>query len=262
MRTIALSRQGDSSSMQVIDQDNGQKFWLDRTDAFNSDMGEFHASQCQCEDTQIRRRPFKGGGFHFFAQCCRCGRVNGSALKKTADLESSPPWDADASERYSIERETIRAGIIQKHVRIQRDGVDDFEREYSKYLKTAEWANRRAKVLKRAGGICEGCLERDATQVHHKTYEHVFEEFMFELIAVCDECHKRLHPEKNPDVEVSISDTHIFSEWNDGHVCDSCRFASESNNRRWCSISDQYAIDALSEIGECGPKRVSFEPLR
>lgn len=53
-------------------------------------------------------------------------------------------------------------------------------------------AAKRARVLLRAGRKCEGCGE-EATQVHHLTYEHVFEEFLFELIAVCRGCHERLH---------------------------------------------------------------------
>ncbi len=132
--------------------------------------------------------------------------------------------------------------------------------EYDVYLASPEWQAKRAKILKRANGICEGCLERKATQVHHLTYEHVYHEFMFELIAVCDKCHARLHIENKDDGQLVEND--LRSEWEDGHPCDGCRHGSEQNSRRWCFLLDQYAADALADWGDCGPKRKSFERLR
>jgi 5-methylcytosine-specific restriction endonuclease McrA len=65
--------------------------------------------------------------------------------------------------------------------------------EYEEYLQSAEWAEIRDRVLERDDYICQGCLKEEATQVHHKTYDHVFEEFAFELIALCETCHARFH---------------------------------------------------------------------
>lgn len=64
---------------------------------------------------------------------------------------------------------------------------------YADYLKSDEWAARREKVMQRAGGICEGCRQRPATEVHHLSYEHVTQEFLFELVAMCGGCHARWH---------------------------------------------------------------------
>jgi 5-methylcytosine-specific restriction endonuclease McrA len=53
---------------------------------------------------------------------------------------------------------------------------------------------RRSKVGSRdSRGVCEGCREQPASEVHHLTYEHVGEEFLWELEAVCDDCHSRVH---------------------------------------------------------------------
>lgn len=73
---------------------------------------------------------------------------------------------------------------------------EEWHARYATYLKSPEWAARRAKVMMRAGGMCEGCLESKATQVHHLTYEHVGAEFMWELRAICRACHERLHGER------------------------------------------------------------------
>lgn len=64
---------------------------------------------------------------------------------------------------------------------------------YAGYLRSEEWASRREKVMQRAGGFCEGCRAQAATEVHHLTYEHVTQEFLFELVAICGDCHARYH---------------------------------------------------------------------
>lgn len=65
--------------------------------------------------------------------------------------------------------------------------------EYKAYRLTQAWKEKRDAVLRRAGGMCEGCGKKRATEVHHLTYEHIFKEFLWELQAVCRECHERWH---------------------------------------------------------------------
>ena len=36
----------------------------------------------------------------------------------------------------------------------------------------------------------------EQTQCHHLTYENVGEEFLFELVALCSDCHERLHQKR------------------------------------------------------------------
>jgi hypothetical protein len=244
--------------MKVVDRDTGKSFSLDHTDGLSNDLRTFYEARCIHAKISIRRRLYGGGAVHFCQQCLECGRSIGTALKKTKELENSPDWDVTAEQNYVDRREAARLDVIQKHVRIQRDRLDGFKREYERYLKTEAWALRRGKVLKRAAGICEGCLERTATQIHHKTYNHIQDEFMFELIAVCDECHLRLHAEKRSANEGAD----LISEWREGLPCEGCRYGSEQDNRPWCFILEQYATDALSAVGDCGPKRAAFEPLR
>ncbi|WP_271596574.1 MULTISPECIES: hypothetical protein [unclassified Bradyrhizobium] len=82
---------------------------------------------------------------------------------------------------------------------------------------------------------------------------------MFELIAVCDECHGRLHRDKR---EEPADDTPGPAWLEDPYPCDGCRFASEHKNQPWCFILDVSAEDALAPDGNCGPLRHNFEPLK
>lgn len=74
----------------------------------------------------------------------------------------------------------------------------DWPQLYADYLRSQEWADRRARVMERAGYRCEGCRDRNATEVHHLSYDNVTREFLFELVALCGECHERIHTEEMP----------------------------------------------------------------
>ncbi len=72
---------------------------------------------------------------------------------------------------------------------------------YEAHLKTPKWKTLRKRVIERANGICEGCGENKATQAHHLTYERVGDEMLFDLVAVCDACHSKVHKEKEAPEE-------------------------------------------------------------
>lgn len=63
---------------------------------------------------------------------------------------------------------------------------------YNAYLQSSKWQGKRAEVFKRARGLCEACGRRRATEVHHTTYAHVGDEPLFDLHAICEECHVRI----------------------------------------------------------------------
>lgn len=65
--------------------------------------------------------------------------------------------------------------------------------QYRQYLRSDKWNARRRAALHRANYRCELCSRAKPLQVHHLTYERIFEERPEDLRAVCDRCHKRLH---------------------------------------------------------------------
>jgi hypothetical protein len=73
---------------------------------------------------------------------------------------------------------------------------------YGIYLQSPIWLEKRRLVLRRCGGICEGCGVRKAVQVHHLEYpkdclpgspEWLRQEKLFHLVALCLDCHDDLH---------------------------------------------------------------------
>jgi len=94
-------------------------------------------------------------------------------------------YDAGLHERFSKEASQLAA--IQR----QEKTAEWFD-EHDEYLRTSKWRDKRDRVLKRDFYLCQACLRRKATQVHHKTYEHWKDEPLFDLISMCDECHDHL----------------------------------------------------------------------
>ncbi len=67
-------------------------------------------------------------------------------------------------------------------------------RTYAEYLRHPKFLAVRALVFERAGGICERCGERPATEPHHLAYPPwgTFD-VPENIIAICHPCHCRAH---------------------------------------------------------------------
>ncbi len=68
---------------------------------------------------------------------------------------------------------------------------DDMRR----YYRTPQWQDFKERVFRRDGYRCQACLQADATQVHHLTYDNWRNERMWQLVAVCLPCHERITEE-------------------------------------------------------------------
>lgn len=246
--------------MYVKDERTGERIYLDHTPELIADLAALPKA-CDHTNKEIRKRTDRGGAVHYYSQCAVCGQAIGSAVKRPDNFDDSRLWDESLADTYRLSREASRNEILQKHIRKQRDQTSGLSKKYSEYLKSPEWHTKRALVLKRAGNICEGCLTAAATQVHHKTYKHAFHEFMFELVALCEPCHERIHSDRNNDAS-SADDTPAESEWADGFPCEACRWQFEQDGRRWCSALDVAAKEALAVGGECGPRLALLEGLK
>jgi hypothetical protein len=73
---------------------------------------------------------------------------------------------------------------------------------YAEYLRGGVWRDKRARVLRRANGVCEGCGDKASLQVHHTRYpsncwpgspEWNAQEKLFDLRAICRRCHEDIH---------------------------------------------------------------------
>lgn len=67
---------------------------------------------------------------------------------------------------------------------------------YEKYLLSDEWRELKLDLLMKRGCKCEKCKrsrQPNMLQVHHKTYDRIFNEKESDLILLCGKCHMREH---------------------------------------------------------------------
>jgi hypothetical protein len=144
---------------------------------------------CEHGNTVVRERTIAGGRLQYRMQCLDCGRVYGPPQKKGF----YDRVDEAAAERVKRAEEEF----WQRRALRGRDAAFEKDREfwdrYYDHLNSFKWQQLRAKVFNRARLECEGCGERPAVEVHHTTYKHLGNEFLFELLALCRDCHFRVH---------------------------------------------------------------------
>ncbi|MCP3471370.1 HNH endonuclease [Bradyrhizobium sp. CCGUVB1N3] len=64
--------------------------------------------------------------------------------------------------------------------------------KYADYLTSPEWRAKADAVLAREDGNCQRCGD-PAREVHHRTYERLFNELLDDLEALCVRCHRLVH---------------------------------------------------------------------
>jgi len=75
--------------------------------------------------------------------------------------------------------------------------------EYTAHIKSAQWRNIRAIIIKRCGGKCERCgVVSSKLECHHKTYERFKRERMTDLEALCVPCHEKADKEREQQQRV------------------------------------------------------------
>lgn len=163
---------------------------------------------CTHPTTALRFRRRRNGIVCCVEQCLVCGcevrAVGGNAPERLA-LTERVPFDEEFPERV---QEAHRTAQRQRWAQEQAERNAAWEQAqaerdaawwnwYNDYLKSPAWRDRRTRVLERDGHICQACLRREATQVHHLTYARVGNEPLFDLTSICTTCHQALHADDN-----------------------------------------------------------------
>jgi len=156
-------------------------------------------STCAHPATELRRKTASNGAISFAHQCLACGYQQGGPVKHAtltaAQMHALCDWDNTLKEDFVRQRDERYA---QKRDQAEQAAYREWLRCYRAYLASDEWQLRRKLVLLRAQGICEGCRSKPANDVHHHTYAHAGDEFLFELVALCRTCHERFHSDPAP----------------------------------------------------------------
>ena len=66
------------------------------------------------------------------------------------------------------------------------------------YLRSMGWKQRSWAYKKHAGWICEVCFIHPIAVVHHLNYDNLGHEQPADLIALCIDCHEKMHKWPKP----------------------------------------------------------------
>lgn len=147
-----------------------------------------YEKQCHHEANVLTYSDKSNGVRTYRWQCTGCGCNLGFAPKSTLSAEQQAeavPFDHTIGQRYH-----------QMLTERYRQLIDFKTKDYQSHLASPEWQELRRKVFRRCKGVCEGCLERPAVEVHHLTYARLGDEMLFDLVGVCSSCHDRIHPRR------------------------------------------------------------------
>lgn len=175
----------------------GKWYESDHGDAMNNyvDAWEQVKNEFACSHpvTIVTFRVKSNGAVNYFLQCTECWdnvkHLRGADLTDDQRQTAVPFDDQKRTQRY--QQQNARFDAVRNQ--LWKDRKASFDVERNAYMQTAQWRMIRAKVLKRCGGICEGCGDRPATQVHHLTYERLGHEMLFDLVGLCRQCHESVH---------------------------------------------------------------------
>ena len=76
-------------------------------------------------------------------------------------------------------------------------GVTRYQK-YKNYLLSPEWEEIRQTLFASRGRVCEMCGSNKFIQVHHITYDRLFNEDPADLLVVCNSCHEKIHGKDKP----------------------------------------------------------------
>jgi 5-methylcytosine-specific restriction endonuclease McrA len=156
-----------------------------------------------CDHPEVRLTKFtkSNATVEFRRQCQACGAAVGCIKKTMITPEQMragiPDFDKTIIERRNLARSQRFAEL---HAEREEDRLQDEEErfrerreQYQAYLRSPAWARRRQLVMEREEGLCQGCRRSRAVEVHHRNYDHIGDELLFDLVALCSACHRKVH---------------------------------------------------------------------
>jgi len=129
-------------------------------------------------------------------QCTDCGKLLANQLPHHLATPDTPNVDLATLKRCREREEQEWRDRAQFYEEKREREHQEWLEAHSEYLQTDEWQEKREAVLEREDNLCQGCRAALAAHIHHLSYEHWRDELLFELVALCEDCHERAHRRK------------------------------------------------------------------
>lgn len=123
--------------------------------------------------------------------CRKCRKLIGSPKSQTGvNIEGikSMTYD-DFNALCENQEKPERDAIIHFIDELHKKKDEDMKFDYKQYLNSDEWKAIRRNIMLRDGSKCQICGSDERLDVHHLTYAHFKNEYPFELVILCRDCH-------------------------------------------------------------------------
>lgn len=131
--------------------------------------------------------------YSLYHQCLNCGGASKTKHLKSKDYSENirAEFSEQRFDNWKFEKIT-ESNLIYEGIR-HSNYKNTRAYRYYEYLTSDEWKKKRIKVMERDDFLCQICKTEKANDIHHLTYENLFNEPLEDLQALCRACHVNLH---------------------------------------------------------------------
>lgn len=127
-------------------------------------------------------------------QCKNCGGIVNRSLPLSFKKYGGEIRDELNGYRFEEWKENINNDYLSVKEQTDENNFRYSKRgKYLEYLASEKWKIKRQFIFERDNFKCQNCKEKNADEVHHLTYDRLFNEDLDDLISMCTDCHRQLH---------------------------------------------------------------------
>lgn len=143
---------------------------------------------CEHPHSHLVYRHLSDGSKHFGHQCTICGQWIADVKKGCAEMRQFaevPLYDDALDQAWNQRRQDWWQRRKEEDPRtLWRKTV------YEPYINSQAWKTKKQPILRRDKYTCQIC-GHPGYEVHHLTYAHFEDEYPFELVTLCHDCHTK-----------------------------------------------------------------------
>lgn len=129
--------------------------------------------------------------------------------KTTMDLVLAPSSEVPPSRQSAPIKKKKTKKKMSERVKPHKDPTGH-RKKYYEYLESQEWKDKRDELFRIRGRRCERCNSSKNIQVHHLTYERVFNELLNDLEVLCKTCHEIEHGIRKPERVIEMNEQNDY----------------------------------------------------
>jgi hypothetical protein len=168
-----------------------KKDFIARTVYYCNTCFGYKQTELDCDhDFELRLFRLSNGNLQLRKLCMKCYyRERHILSQKDIDITKIEISSEEKYQEYMSNKYKEEKDELEKFCKVLKEKQEYlFHKDYYDYINSDQWKEKRLQALERDKYSCQIC-KGNATEVHHLTYAHFKNEYLFELISLCNKCH-------------------------------------------------------------------------